>query len=135
MFDAVFGFSMAELDEAGELAIEAKSEGSLGDQSGEPQILANVLRLRFMKSAMSLVRRLYAGFTDTGEPTPRKRRMLDAGERTVGIGLAGIWPWSGHRTNSEAKMLTSTFSTSGRDARSSFISPESYDSVSSLSLG
>ena len=27
---------MAELDEAGELAFEAKSEGSVGDQSGEP---------------------------------------------------------------------------------------------------
>lgn len=40
-----------------------------------------------------------------------------------------------HRTNSEANMLTSTFSTSGRDARSSFNLPESYDAVSSLSLG
>ena len=27
---------MAEMEEAGELAFEAKSEGSVGDQSGEP---------------------------------------------------------------------------------------------------
>ena len=35
-FDSVICFTMTELDEAGELAFEAESEGSVGDQSGEP---------------------------------------------------------------------------------------------------
>ena len=42
-FDAVICFSMAELDEAEEVAFVAKSEGSVGDQSGEPLRLPDPL--------------------------------------------------------------------------------------------
>ena len=36
LLDAVVCFTVAELDEAGEVAFEAKLEGSVGDRYGEP---------------------------------------------------------------------------------------------------
>jgi hypothetical protein len=36
LLDAVVGFTVAELEEAGEVAFEAKLEGSVGDRYGEP---------------------------------------------------------------------------------------------------
>jgi hypothetical protein len=38
LVDAAIGFTVVESDEAGEVAFGANSDGSVGDQCGEPQL-------------------------------------------------------------------------------------------------
>jgi hypothetical protein len=51
LLEAVIGFTLVELEEAGEAALEANSDGSVGDQCGEPQLYPSYRNPNFSVSS------------------------------------------------------------------------------------